>query len=287
MLLLRWGPLRTNGRYWCTKILLPPINNVSLLVIILITITLVVGDDVTKPNDMNENQHDHHPNEPSRPETMSHRYGSDVSWPMQQHVTINDNEDSINDIRLKYPNYVEYMMGCYEQYDVKSCRDQEAVRIQRNHNQPKMVPTNYTTTGYSKVKAPVDVYNILREYWDRHSTTHLQLEPYMETNHVHVETNHWSAPTKVLHMNTLHMNSDVSTMTHAQQSLPYMSLSHHRTMIEQVRTILQQWIGNGISLQFSSMYGIRSYTNHTIIASHVDRYVILNRIYLFSLLLLL
>ena len=227
-------------------------------------------------------------------------YGTEVSWPMQHlpsHLLQRNGIPTTthNEYQDYSPAYTEFLNGCYDAYDIPTCHSYETIRIQQNAIQPPLfVPTNYTRAGYAKVVAPITTFTLLRDYWNRYSTTHLQYEiddrsgssssssPMME-RHVNVHINHWVAPPRILYLDPpppppphsrrqpTRSSSSSSSSTSPSSSLPQMSISNRQTMIDQVQSILEQW--TGVPLQFTSMYGIRSYTNHSILAPHIDRYV--------------
>jgi hypothetical protein len=237
---------------------------------------------------------------------LKHLYGTEVSWPMQQvspsllrqggddadETTTSSTTGTSHDHHHHHHGvYMEYMNGCYETYGTTTCQYHDNIRIQRNEIQPQLVPRNYTSAGYAKVLAPTTTFTLLQNYWHRYSNTHLQYEimndpavvkssggdssttttthssnipppPIQQVVNLHI--NHWVAPTKILYL-------DPPSAT-SSSSLPQMSISNIQTMIHQVQGMLEQW--TGVPLQFTSMYGIRSYTNHSILAPHIDRYVI-------------
>jgi hypothetical protein len=181
----------------------------------------------------------------------------DGSWPMQlPHKAIDTTE--------QYPLYNQYMKGCYDAYNVKLCDENEAIRMERNTNQPKWVPRNYTAAGYAKVPAPIVVYTTLRDFWDRFSPKYLRPEVWDVAN---IYTNHWAAPTELLLLDPNPPLPPLDGTTH----LPQMSIQNRQKIVEQVQDVLERW--TGISLQPTSLYGIRSYSNGSILAPHVDRYV--------------
>ena len=259
-----------------------PITTGILTVIIALTLTTAVTG-----HDGAHHGNDHDFREPASDTAASHdalpqRYGTEVSWPMQRQGETYDNDD--HHFTSNYPNYVEYMNGCAQQYDRPTCQSHDTTRIQRNDQQPKTVPRNYTHAGYAKVAAPAATFSLLREYWDRYATTHLQLEHargHEKKNVNNVHLNHWSAPTKILHLDPppsrrqgRHLESTTAS------PLPHMPRSNIHTMIDQVQDVLEQW--TGVPLQFASVYGIRSYSNHSILAPHIDRYVCFTCVYLHS-----
>jgi hypothetical protein len=241
---------------------------------------------------------------------LKHLYGTEVSWPMQQISPSllrqggDDDETTATSTTTStshhhhhhHQMYMEYMNGCYEIYGTTTCQYHDNIRIQRNEIQPQLVPRNYTSAGYAKVLAPSTTFTLLQNYWHRYSNTHLQYEIMNDpavvkssgddsstttrSNHIHsssppprpiqqqqhvanLHINHWVAPTKILYI-----DPPPATLS---SSLPQMSISNIQTMIHQVQGMLEQW--TGVPLQFTSMYGIRSYTNHSILAPHIDRYV--------------
>ncbi len=253
---------------------LPITTGILTIIIIILTLTTAATghDDAQHGND-----HGHDFREPASDtatsnEALPQRYGTEVSWPMQRQ------DETYSDHRFtsKYPNYVEYMNGCAQQYDRPTCQSHDASRIQRNDLQPKTVPRNYTHAGYAKVAAPAATFSLLREYWDRYATTHLQLEHAggHEKNDNNLHLNHWSAPTKILYLDpppSRRRRHLESTTTTSSSPPPHMPRSNIHTMIDQVQGVLEQW--TGVPLQFTSVYGIRSYSNHSILAPHIDRYV--------------
>ena len=183
------------------------------------------------------------------------------------------------------------MNGCYETYNIQTCQQYDTIRIQRNNIQPRIVHQNYTRAGYAKVLAPSTTFSLLRDYWNRYSTTHLQFENnqglmndgsgttsgssgYNGKENADLHRNHWVAPTKVLYLDPPYSRRHRPSVSSTSLPLPpppQMSMSNIHAMIDQVQSLLEQWAG--VPLQFTSMYGIRAYTNHSILTPHVDRYV--------------
>ena len=90
---------------------------------------------------------------------------------------------------------------------------------------------------------------VLNKFWKRRFTSIADDELPNETwSPGDTHTNHWSSPTKLLHM------QDSTT---------------RKFIWDASKSILEQW--TGVELSPSSMYGVRIYTNGSILAPHVDR----------------
>jgi hypothetical protein len=264
-------------------------NHIPIAGLILTFLICIVNSKVVVTRDTDTNDHHDHDHKPAHdddtnPSEPLKLYGTEVSWPMQQLPPLPplDDVSATTSTATKYPTYEEYMNGCYEAYDIKTCQHYDAERIQRNNIQPKIVHKNYTRAGYAKIVAPSTTFSLLRDYWNRYSTTHLQFEIDPEwrngggstttttasssgTGLVNLHMNHWVAPTKILYLDPPVQSRHIPTPP------PQMSISNIHTMMDQIQSVLEQW--TGVPLQFTSMYGIRSYTNHSILTPHIDRYV--------------
>lgn len=58
------------------------------------------------------------------------------------------------------------MQGCYDKYGEKLCDSYENDRIDMNLEQPTSM-VNYTSTGFKKIKAPTELFNMLKTHFDR------------------------------------------------------------------------------------------------------------------------
>lgn len=174
------------------------------------------------------------------PDTIS--YGPDMSWPMQQ-----DDADALYEGPLGHQldTYRDYMDGCYERYSRELCDANDEERIEHNLNQPRY-QVNFTHAGYAKIRAPTQVYTILRDYWNQYNTTRSMVETW-DTGNVYV--NHWEAPT-----------------THVPLDLPQ---SQRQVLLDELKRVLEQW--SQTTLIATSVYGIRVYHQGSILAAHVDR----------------
>ncbi len=112
---------------------------------------------------------------------------------------------------------------------------------------------NYTTVGFHKVRAPPEITAILNKFWKRQFTSitgdddddNMPNEIWSRGN---TYTNHWSSPTKLLSI------TDSSSL---------------KIIWDVSKEVLEQW--TGVQLSPSSMYGVRIYTNGSVLAPHVDR----------------
>jgi hypothetical protein len=209
-------------------------------------------------------------------------YGTEVSWPMQ--VSAPDTTEKSAHPLLYGPTYSQFMKGCYHAYSKEQCASAEADRIRANAWQPSRVPRNYTAAGYAKVVAPAGAFTILHQFWETYSNDqqHGVIESWDAGN---IYTNHWESPTRILNVhpvtNATTSTGDQSTPPSLSEprarrmssmAPPHLSLTQRRTIVEQVQSVLERW--TGVPLQPTSMYGIRSYSSGSILAPHIDRYVL-------------
>eukprot|EP00009_Paramoeba_aestuarina_P007071 CAMPEP_0201522686 /NCGR_PEP_ID=MMETSP0161_2-20130828/18494_1 /ASSEMBLY_ACC=CAM_ASM_000251 /TAXON_ID=180227 /ORGANISM="Neoparamoeba aestuarina, Strain SoJaBio B1-5/56/2" /LENGTH=327 /DNA_ID=CAMNT_0047921603 /DNA_START=156 /DNA_END=1139 /DNA_ORIENTATION=- len=117
-------------------------------------------------------------------------------------------------------------------------------RLHLNEIQPKQTPT-FTDVGYKIVNLPENVWGEIKDYW-KNNRHNMKLERWDQENH-HV--NHWQSPSYML------------WLPHKTQ----------RLLKIEAQKILEEWIGGEIPLEWTSLYGIRMYTNHSILLNHVDR----------------
>jgi prolyl 4-hydroxylase len=62
--------------------------------------------------------------------------------------------------------YDDYMEGCYNRYGTQYCDDYENDRIKMNLEQPHSM-VHYTSTGFKKIKAPTELFSLLKAHFDR------------------------------------------------------------------------------------------------------------------------
>ena len=75
--------------------------------------------------------------------------------------------DTLGDRKTFYENF---MNGCREAYPGTSCDDYERDRIAMSLRQPQSM-VNYTSTGFKKIKAPKELWNLLSNHWQLNKGT--------------------------------------------------------------------------------------------------------------------
>ncbi|KAL3810428.1 hypothetical protein ACHAXA_005636 [Cyclostephanos tholiformis] len=146
--------------------------------------------------------------------------------------------------------YGEYMDGCRGKYDSmvhRGCDSSEYERMDMNARQPPGM-INYTTLGYGKVRAPPEMMVQLERFWNGRDATGVMRMPDEIWPPGNSYANHWSSPTRMLDR---------------------MSSGLRRLVWDASRDVLESW--SSTELSPSSLYGVRVYTNGSILAPHVDR----------------
>jgi hypothetical protein len=169
------------------------------------------------------------------------QYGVDTSFPAH-YLFLNDVNPLGVDRRVQA--YRHFVDGCYAHYSkagtAKRCYQSEEMRIGMNLKQPPKM-TNFTSAGYAKVPTPLPLLQKLQAYYKEH-TPEPELWPAGNTY-----TNHWESPTSMI------------PLTPRLQAM----------VIDALQPILEQWTGQ--PLVATSVYGIRVYPRHAVLAPHVDR----------------
>ncbi|KAL9187333.1 hypothetical protein ACHAXT_001436 [Thalassiosira profunda] len=205
-------------------------------------------------------------------------YGVDVSFP-HHHARVSANYDYLphNDPKRSspsHPNYAapppemrgvpvqplgnrqdfydHFLEGCrhHEQAGHHECDQTEKDRIEMNIRQPASM-VNYTELGFAKVKAPKKIFKEIVKFWEQNKGT----EEVEEWDMGNTYTNHWESPTWMLDVGDEHLHGGGNKLKNA--------------IWEVARHELQQWTGQ--ELTPTSLYGIRKYTEGSILATHVDR----------------
>jgi len=205
-------------------------------------------------------------------------YGVDVSFP-HHHARVSTNYDWLphNDPARSspsHPNYVapppefddaplqrlgnrqalydHFMEECrhHEGADHELCDSNEADRIAMNFRQPQSM-VNYTEMGFAKIKAPPRVFKAIQRFWENNQGREEVEEWYAGNTY----TNHWECPTWMLDV-------DNDKLEGAGEKLKNM-------IWEIARHSLEEWTGQ--ELTPTSLYGIRKYTEGSILNTHVDR----------------
>lgn len=97
-------------------------------------------------------------------------YGLDCSFPIH-----NDHFTCDSSILGNGPKerYQEFMRGCKEKWGVKGaarCIQNEKDRFEMSKRQPQSM-VNYTSTGFKKIKAPPELWDVISSYWKKNKGT--------------------------------------------------------------------------------------------------------------------
>ena len=93
-------------------------------------------------------------------------YGVDVSFPMHHPNVTTDNP-----LGDKQKFYEDLINGCVEHYEKEKegkgqrCLNNEKDRVAMSLRQPKGMQ-NYTKLGYTKIRAPENVFKLIKEFWE-------------------------------------------------------------------------------------------------------------------------
>jgi prolyl 4-hydroxylase len=162
-------------------------------------------------------------------------------------------EMPIQPLGNKQKFYDDYVQGCVEYYGKKKgnrCYANERERITMNLRQPKSM-VNYTSLGYTKMKAPPEVFELIRNFWERNK--HNQKDEDWPIGNTYV--NHWDNPSKIVSVEDTSLKGGGSV------------LKQH--IWNAARDTISAWTGQ--QLAECSLYGIRVYKEGAMLAPHVDR----------------
>jgi hypothetical protein len=175
--------------------------------------------------------------------TTTYTAYDDMSW------AIMSDQMSAAGIGRQKAAYHEFIASCARVASASYCASQENWRMQMNMYQTRSV-YNYTQAGYLKSKAPEELYQLVRSFFDRNKD---QLsEEWQDITTFH---NNWQVPTRIVRV-------DNETLPGGGQSLS-------AQIADVVRPLVENWIG--MRLAVTSVYGVRVYGNQSILTPHVDR----------------
>jgi prolyl 4-hydroxylase len=93
--------------------------------------------------------------------------------------------------------FEEYIQGCVDHYGGNTignkgqrCINNEEGRVEMSLRQPKSM-VNYTTNGFTKMRAPENVFKLIQEFWQ--ANKHREKDERWAAGNVYV--NHWDKPT--------------------------------------------------------------------------------------------
>lgn len=110
---------------------------------------------------------------------------------------------------------------------------------------------NYTKLGYTKIRAPDNVFKLIKDFWDKNNGRET-LERWGVGN---TYTNHWDAPSYML------------SVENEQFEGGGFVLKQH--IWNAARDTISAWTGQQVAE--CSLYGIRIYKEGAVLAPHVDR----------------
>jgi len=170
-------------------------------------------------------------------------YDYDVSW------AIHNKELGWNSTQSLYNDFMEECRQAAGPKKAKYvCDDGEDFRIHMNTFQP-MSMRNYTRLGFKKIKAPEEMFNLIKDFWEKNK--HKNESEWHSINTYH---NMWSSPPTIVNIQEP-KHGGGSTITHK--------------VWEAARQTMEDW--TGMHLSPCSIWGIRIYHNNSILTTHVDR----------------
>lgn len=176
-------------------------------------------------------------------------YGVDVSFPCHHGFATSSASDlPLEDRRQAYLNHLE---GCRQAYPGNSlCDSREYTRLTMNKRQP-MSMTNYTDTGFLKIRALDSIVDLVSEFWQKNYFKGKE-ERWPEGDSIF---NHWESP-------TYHVSVDDHTLRGSGARLK-------EQIWAAAAATLEKWTSQ--ELQPVSLYGIRVYSEGAVMLPHVDR----------------
>lgn len=148
--------------------------------------------------------------------------------------------------------YDEFLQSCIRKFGNRGsrCVQNERDRIAMSLRQPQSM-TNYTKLGFTKIKAPAKVWKLIQEFWQKNKDVRKPEQWGIGNTY----TNNWNAPTYMVSVEDGALRGGGAT------------LKQH--IWDAARDTVQEWTGE--QLTQCSLYGIRIYTEGSILATHVDR----------------
>mmetsp|Transcript_55340 Transcript_55340/g.134401 ORF Transcript_55340/g.134401 Transcript_55340/m.134401 type:complete len:424 (-) Transcript_55340:108-1379(-) len=172
-------------------------------------------------------------------------YGVDCSFPIHYR-----NFRCNNYLPEQQRLYDEFMQGCYDTYGQTHCDNYENDRIMMSLAQPQSM-VNYTDTGFKKIKAPPELYKVLKDHFDTNFENR-KTEKWPKGN---IYVNHWKTPTQMISVEDESMVGGGAQLKDKIWSF--------------AQPIIEEW--TGMELRPTSQYGIRLYGEGAILNPHVDR----------------
>jgi prolyl 4-hydroxylase len=173
-------------------------------------------------------------------------YGFDTSWAIR-------GQNLSNKLGNKQAVYDSFIEGCHAasksiQKAKAECDFGEDTRIEMNNLQPISM-RNYTKLGFSKIRAPIKTFQLLKDFWE--ANRHKNETEWHSVNTYH---NMWESPSRVIDI---------------QDESKGGGFDLRSAIWESARQTLEEW--TGMHLSPCSIWGIRIYSNNSILTPHVDR----------------
>lgn len=165
-------------------------------------------------------------------------YGVDCSFPI--HYGIDKKS-----CPYFYDVYQSTMKGCYKKYSKRQCDQNEKDRLRMNLQQP---PTqhNYTAIGFKHMKAPKEVWDPLIKFYNTWKDKKKEEKWYTGSTIV----NSWDSPSYMVSFEDPEFKGGL----HVKEQI-----------WDGMNTVIEQWVGH--KLEPTSLYGIRIYTEGSILAT--------------------
>eukprot|EP00573_Skeletonema_grethae_P003745 CAMPEP_0201693678 /NCGR_PEP_ID=MMETSP0578-20130828/6193_1 /ASSEMBLY_ACC=CAM_ASM_000663 /TAXON_ID=267565 /ORGANISM="Skeletonema grethea, Strain CCMP 1804" /LENGTH=527 /DNA_ID=CAMNT_0048179245 /DNA_START=141 /DNA_END=1724 /DNA_ORIENTATION=- len=203
-------------------------------------------------------------------------YGVDVSFPIhrtkisQNYAWLPHNVDPDNNptppefegmpiqyLGNKQAEYDAFMAGCEEKYNkngrsYSACVSTEEDRVEMSFRQPASMQ-NYTDIGFKKIKAPPAVWDEVKKFWEENKDRKNWKDENWPVGNTY--TNHWVAPTYMVSVEDGKLRGAGSRLKNR--------------IWNAAQSTIEEWTGE--ELTKCSLYGIRVYTEGSMLATHVDR----------------
>lgn len=198
-------------------------------------------------------------------------YGVDVSFPIQHKIASQNYEwlphnmdpehnqvpkqfkdTVVQPLGDKQTFYQDFLDGCVAHFGKKGnrCVSSEDGRIAMSLRQPQSM-TNYTDVGFKKIRAPPDVMKLVSDFWEENKERGT-LETWGTGN---TYTNNWASPTYMVSVENSGLRGGGARLK--------------QKIWDAARDTIQEWTNQ--ELTQCSLYGIRIYTEGSILSTHVDR----------------
>lgn len=176
-------------------------------------------------------------------------YGTQCSFAITGE-TLDGCDPAMLDERQKF--YNNYMKGCHHRFSYQDCQEGEEQRHAMNQRQPQSM-VNMTSTGYMKLRAPDRLIRLLNVFWNDNKDQKV-LEDWGDGS---IYTNHWESPTYMVNVEDDNMSGGGKKLKDAIWDAAIDGIA--------------QWTGGVAKLRPVSLYGIREYTEGSVLSPHVDR----------------